>query len=153
MRDGINYGNVGAYWGISGGYLLPHFFSIVAENDGIFLTVASCHKLFIAGCQIALFLGNKPMYKVNWEFIPPNLIVACCGRDFSNCCMLQPKMWQLLRVAAKFPFVARCRIPQYVPTFCPLGCPRKSFTQVTHITSEIDHDHAWLLVLCSCWVL
>ncbi len=52
----------------------------------------------------------------------PNLIVARCDWNLSNCCMLRPIMWQLLRVAAKFPSVARCRIPQYVPTHALLVC-------------------------------
>ncbi len=43
--------------------------------------------------------------------------VNCCmlPNPF-NCCELRPKMWQMLRVAAKFPNVARCRIPQYLST-------------------------------------
>ena len=37
------------------------FFSIAAEIDSIFLFVASCQRLFVAGCQLTLFLDNKPV--------------------------------------------------------------------------------------------
>ena len=119
---------LGAYWGISTRYLLPHFshllpkstvfcchiFLICCRNRQYLLPVARSYLLQVAKLP---FMASKPVYheiyRVNF---PPNLIVACCGWDFSNCCMLRPKMWQLLQVAAKFPFVARCRIPQYHPT-------------------------------------
>ncbi len=35
------------------------FFSIVAEIYSILLFVASCHKLFVAGCQMTLYLEKE----------------------------------------------------------------------------------------------
>ncbi len=65
--------------------------------------------------------------RISWDLphnFPPKLIVACCGWDFSSCCMLRPKMLQLLRVAAKIPFVAGyLNTSQY------------------RLYSEIDHIH------------
>ena len=104
---------MGAYWGISRGYLLPHFFYLLPKSAvfSYLLPEAICCRL-----PNDPFTWEFEIYRINF---PPNLIVACCGRDSSNCCMLRPKMWQLLRVAAKFLFVARCRIPQYVPNERP----------------------------------
>ncbi len=71
--------SMGAYWGISTGLLLPHFFPIVAEIGGFALIVAGCQKLIAACCQIPL-------------------IVASCGQKCGKCCVLRPN-FQMLRVA------------------------------------------------------
>ncbi len=82
------------------------FVSFVAEIDSISLFVASCQKLFVAGCQI--YIDDKPMVKFCPENLPPKLIVAGCDWDFSNCyqcgqkshncCELWPN-WHLLHIA------------------------------------------------------
>ncbi len=108
-------------------------FAIVAEINSILLFVASCQNLIVAGCQIIIFLANKPMFlqgnRLTGNVISDQIcsgkfglevIVAGCDPKLATCCKLRPKTLQLLRVAPKFLFVARCRIPQYVPNWSAL---------------------------------
>ncbi len=44
-------------------------FSNVADIGSIYLFVASCQKLFVAGCQNDPFLDNKPMITRKQNFM------------------------------------------------------------------------------------
>ncbi len=103
---------LGAYWGISRGYLLPCFSQLLPKSTVFcyLLPVARSYLLQVA--KWPFFLERSLCIKVI-RLTGNFLIVARCGQKCGNCCGLRPN-FHLLRVAGYL------NTSQFCPVFIAL---------------------------------
>ncbi len=140
---------LGAYWGISRGYLLPHFSQLFPKSTVFryLLPVARSYLLHVAKwpSKWPMYPGNVISDQIWPEKFGLEVIVAGCNPNLANYCKLQPKTLQLLWVATKFLIVARCRIPQYVPKWSLICVVMSCCTLTSFDSHRHRHDHFYIL--------